>query len=74
MILQPCSYAESKLSGVVVHPAAVHEREDVPYADWVQDHFPGGRTNASIGQGSSHYGKALRIDFQGAKLLVRTRN
>ncbi len=65
------TYQEGKLPRVVVHPAAVHEREDVPDTVSLEDLLPGYGTDAPVGQRRSHHGEGLGVHLEGAKLVMQ---
>ena len=61
-------YLKCKLPRVVVHSAAVHEREDVPDAGWVENLGAGDGADAAVGQGGTHHREDLGVNFERAEL------
>ena len=61
-------YLESKLSRVVVHSAAEHERENVSNTFAVENFVTGRRTEASVGQGGPHHRQRVCVHLHRAGL------
>ena len=62
------TYLESKLSRVVVHSAAEHERENVSNTFAVENFVTGRRTEASVGQGGPHHRQRVCVHLHRAGL------
>lgn len=67
--LEILKYLERKLSAVIVHPAAVHQAQDVPDAFGLQNLLFGDGAYATVGQGGCHHGHGVAISLHGATLI-----
>jgi len=58
------TYIECKLSRIIVHAAAMHKRQDIPYGIGFQHFFLGNRTDSSVGQSSRDHRHRFTVRLQ----------